>query len=310
MFVENRTALSPKVSTRSLPDADVTALAFRVAFTLEAQREFEPLATERGLLGEAAVWGSSWALSGHVQARAPRTRSQRVTLRFGAHAPVVLDISGDRTWQRRGDDLVVSETWPFETVALSAERAFGGSVVMPAGERDGALHPSYTIVEQRNPFGIGLVVDVTRGDGVRLPNVEFADARVESHRDRPDPAVLRPLPSHPIMGKDLDALAARAAEGRRAEWPTHPAHHRATYSSRLAPGEMVVITGARDDLVWELPPSPALVSLRRGRSWTRVPGHIRHVAIDLYRARAEIVYGHAAAHDKSREVTDARVELA
>ncbi|GAA4354409.1 DUF2169 domain-containing protein [Variovorax defluvii] len=101
--------------------------------------------------------------------------------------PVVkrLRVTGDRVWLGGSP----SEPEPFATMPLCYERAYGG--VDPASRR--SARPQW---DARNPAGTGFVLDAAGAEGVRLPNIEYADRPVQGWSDRPAPAGFGPLGVH------------------------------------------------------------------------------------------------------------------
>lgn len=101
--------------------------------------------------------------------------------------PVVkrLRVTGDRVW-RRGRPSAPS---PFVTMPICYERAYGG---VDPGSRD-SPQPQW---DERNPIGTGYVLKDSSAEGLRLPNIEYADQLVRTCSDRPAPAGFGPLGVH------------------------------------------------------------------------------------------------------------------
>jgi hypothetical protein len=72
---------------------------------------------------------------------------------------------------------------------LVPERAFGGWDSRPEDPSDHRLYPA-------NPIGAGFAVKKAHLDGALLPNVEYPDQCVSSWKDRPSPAIFRPVASY------------------------------------------------------------------------------------------------------------------
>lgn len=100
----------------------------------------------------------------------------RVTL--GDRFSYTLQVTGDRVWERRGDDLLPSAPIHFLEMPLSLERAYGGA----ATSEWGALpYPP-------NPSGRGFCLDEQQAEGASLPNLEDPRQLVNQWQDRPPPA--------------------------------------------------------------------------------------------------------------------------
>jgi uncharacterized protein YjbI with pentapeptide repeats len=101
----------------------------------------------------------------------PATRGAtavRVVMRLGSQIARVVDVIGDRRWDRGG---AMTVPQPFEEIPLVWERAFGG--------------PGF----DRNPVGRGVRLD----EAVALPNLEDPLQRLQSPGDRPPPAGFGPI---------------------------------------------------------------------------------------------------------------------
>ena len=124
-------------------------------------------------------------LQGHAHAPGGQAVMQLdVGLRVG---PVVkrLRVTGDRVWIGG----TPSEPVPFTTMPMVWERAFGG---FDPGTRD-TPQPQWDV---RNPVGTGFVLKAAHAEGLRLPNIEYADQCVRAWDDRPQPAGFGPLCNH------------------------------------------------------------------------------------------------------------------
>lgn len=96
-----------------------------------------------------------------------------------------LRVTGDRIWLGG----TPSEPLPFATMQICYERAYGG---VDPGSRD-TEQPRW---DMRNPIGTGFALDAAHAEGLRLPNIEYADQQVQAWSDRPEPAGFGPLGVH------------------------------------------------------------------------------------------------------------------
>ena len=99
-----------------------------------------------------------------------------------------LRVWGDRVWERGTTGLRISEALPFQRMAITYERAFGGVLAAEAPEQR-SPYP-------RNPAGVGLAASAAAALGVALPNIELPGEEIRSWRDRPAPAGFGPLAPH------------------------------------------------------------------------------------------------------------------
>lgn len=96
-----------------------------------------------------------------------------------------LRIVGDRAWR----DGAISSPRPFTRMPIVYERAYGG---IDPPSRETPL-PQWSM---ENPIGTGFALSEAGVDGLRLPNIEYADRRVQRWNDRPSPAGFGPVPAH------------------------------------------------------------------------------------------------------------------
>lgn len=126
----------------------------------------------------------------HGHAYAPKGYLAKVVdvgLRVG---PVtkVLRVYGDRYWNPE-NGLPYSEPEPFSKMPIVYERAYGGADPALKGDEPGSW-------DWRNPVGTGFATSSSHLAGVRLPNVEYPTALIQSRGDRPEPAGFGPICSH------------------------------------------------------------------------------------------------------------------
>jgi len=165
-----------------------------------------------------------------------------------------------------------------------------------------------TLTEPRNPIGVGLQHNADDALSQELPRVEFVDDPMLHPCARPEPSVLRLEAANVLLKLPIANEGTEIDECQLLLRSLHPAHHRA-WGDRLAEGDIVLVEGAADaTIVFDLPPSPVMVSMRQSRVWKKIGSHIRHVAIDLERRSVEVLFGHSASYSTSKAVSDVRVE--
>lgn len=149
--------------------------------------------TENGLApGELALEKGGVDIVVIGSARAPAGRAVReltVELRIGGWSRV-LQVTGDRFWQRAGASWLPTEPVPFQQMPLDYKRAFGGVYRSPEGAEIGYA---------RNPLGKGwnpISAAVMDFSGRPLPNIELPGERLTTPSDEPVPAGFAAYPIH------------------------------------------------------------------------------------------------------------------
>jgi hypothetical protein len=95
-------------------------------------------------------------------------------------------VIGDRQWRASASGLVMTAPEPFDRMPLLYERAYGGC---PPSQR-ARTRPDR---DERNPVGTGYCVTDRDANGMRLPNLEAPQARIQTWRDVPPVAGLGPI---------------------------------------------------------------------------------------------------------------------
>jgi hypothetical protein len=176
--------------------------------------------------------------------RSRKVKEATVSLSCGAfkHA---LRVHGDRTWVRggAGDALVPSAPVPFDEMALTYGRAYGG---VATSEGLSAPHPD-------NPIGRGYYLSREEALGKPLPNIESATAPpLRDWKDQPVPAGWAPY----FMSWGLRARAAVALDPKTNTllnvYPSvfNNAHPELVLPA-IEPDTSITIDGVRD-APWEL----------------------------------------------------------
>ncbi|CAM2011230.1 DUF2169 family type VI secretion system accessory protein [Acanthopleuribacter pedis] len=118
---------------------------------------------------DVALVGSAVAPGGIAVPQMP------VSLTIGAQQHRLL-VSGDRTWKQ--DLSGATEPVPFETMPITYERAFGGT--LPPVKEDQA--PAYC---PENPVGTGFATKRAEARGAALPNIETIDQPLTHWQQKP-----------------------------------------------------------------------------------------------------------------------------
>jgi hypothetical protein len=145
----------------------------------------EPYKTEFGEFdGESPFVreGCDIFILGHAYPPSPAGTTAKVELRVGTSFQFSLVAFGDRRWVRQGRELVPSEPEPFQRMALTWERAFGGTCLV-----EGIKTPWVA-----NPNGLGFYWEMSQAEGKPLPNLEDPQRTIQRWDDRPDPVATAP----------------------------------------------------------------------------------------------------------------------
>jgi hypothetical protein len=144
-------------------------------------------------------------------------------------------VVGDRVWD---DDLVATRPLPFERIPVVYARAFGGTV---ATDRGSLPHPD-------NAEGRGFVFESSTARGTPLPNIEWADQRIRTWRDRPMPAGFAAVKEtsglHLARAIESDAVTLDGPKFKPGIF--HAAHPRLVFPE-LPLGTRVGLSGYRPD---------------------------------------------------------------
>ena len=110
--------------------------------------------------------------------------SVTIELRVGSHFRQSMRVFGDRVWSAGASGPKPGAPQPFVEMPLTYERAFGGSVSLPAGEY--GFPP--------NPTGTGFYLSADDAVGQPLPNLEHPDHLIRQWDDKPEPWCWGPYP--------------------------------------------------------------------------------------------------------------------
>lgn len=322
MFVRNRTSFNLGLARGRLGDrggiaAVVVDYAYRVSRGELVLCAAPPaLATDPPDLSHNALWaGTSVTVAGDVLGPISAPFQRHVSLAVG---PVTTHLwaFGDRQWRR--DSLGVlrpTAPAPFERMALSFTRAYGGYFDVPAGLYPGTELPfpggrfGYAL----NQAGVGFYPDEGSAETRPLPNFELAHRTIQRWNDRPTPGCFVPCP-------DLPALRMDSLEGFvPAQKPVcedvltrdkmlsimlraqHPAPGYLIFDE-VEPGTTVRVDGVGGEAVcFRVPAPPARVTVRRGKSDDEVGPKLRSIHIDVDQSIVRCVAGYSFVYRDGEE---------
>jgi len=317
MFVHNPTTLSASLASGRVSDElAVSALVINLALGVDGDRLVplpEPLdALETDPPAEvtrAPLWrGVSVSVAGHAAGPPKAPFVCPVILRVG-NAERRLIVFGERRWERRlGRGPEPSLALPFDRIALSFARAFGGGYALPPGLMPGTdlPHPGLRVGYPLNKHGIGYYPDERAAIGGLLPSIERPDQLVRHWNDSPDPAGFTPCPdlaawrlkdTIPAKGQEDDEVSELCRVLRM----QHHAPPPLIFDDVRAgtPIELHGLSGA--PLRFVVPPSPARVSTVGARKVeTEVRPRLRALHVDADRRAVRVVFAHTFHHDPKR----------
>ncbi|MCI5120344.1 MAG: DUF2169 domain-containing protein [Candidatus Electrothrix sp. AUS4] len=180
-------------------DLFIASLAVRV--TYDVQKETLTISKEQTWPVSPQPWESEYGVMdsdevfyrGGVdlfvfgQAYAPGYREaleSEVTIEVGSFFKRRIAVFGDRVWEKKEDNFIISQPKPFRVIPLTPEYAYGGK-----DEWD-ELEISFP----DNPDGKGFYLEEEQAAGNPLPNMEDPDNRIRKWDDRPTPVVMMPCP--------------------------------------------------------------------------------------------------------------------
>ena len=210
-----------------------------------------------------------------------------------------LVVSGPRRWRRTSAGLRPSEPGPIGDLELGFDRAFGGAYLLPPGLLGDLPHPGFEVAYPLNPSGVGFYESEVSAEGGDLAHIELEQALIQRWGDRPEPGGLTPCPA-------LAGLRAPAEDLVRAEplVAMLRSHHHAPgrhIFPRLQPGTPISVEGLEHAvLAFKSPPSPLVVTARRGRTTTAIAYSLRSVHVDVARRRVRTVHGHSFSYPRER----------
>lgn len=305
MFLRNRTPHDVALARGHASDElAIASVNLEVVYAIRGQ-QLEPLeppppraAVDPPDATRIPLWsGTSVTLSGVARgpARAPHVCPVAVAVGTEMRRLIVF---GERRWTRPllGGPLQASPALPFDAVPLTWDRAFGGAYDLEPGVLPGSAlpHPGGRVAFPLNAGGIGFYPDERAALDQLLPPLELPDQLIKAWGDRPEPAGFAPcpqlaslrLPSAPPEPEHDRAWAVTAALRM-----LHHAPGRLIFAA-LAPATPVEVTGLGEPVRFACPPSPIVVSCRKGRDATPVPGRLRSVHVDMTALAVRISYGH------------------
>jgi hypothetical protein len=226
-----------------------------------------------------------------------------VRLRVGTVLDKAVRVHGPRVYQRQGlRNVVPGPPGPLGPTPLTFENAYGGA---------DPIDPS--VVECRNPVGLGFAADRLRLLGTPVPALEDPFAPLDS--ERPAPATFAPLaPDWEPRVKFAGTYDARWARERaplvpRDYDPRHAccAPHDLWTATPLSGDEPIEVVGATPEGTWrfQLPRYSALFGVTVRGERRAVPTHLDTLLIDADARRVELVFRAVFALPRKAEMIDA-----
>jgi hypothetical protein len=120
-------------------------------------------------------------LNGHAYAPGARALTEVVVTLSVQRISKRLRVVGNRRWKKGVLGLSMTPPEPFTKMALTYERAFGGSDTRSENRQEHRLEP-------RNPIGTGFAIRSEHLVDQPLPNIEYPDELISSWKERPRPA--------------------------------------------------------------------------------------------------------------------------
>ncbi len=319
MFVKN-TSLAPVALARGhfFDGIFVAALVATVPYRITSLG-LEPwdgprpeLPTDPPSSTDKPLWeGASVTAAGSVFAPGCFPHATRVALRVGEQSRS-LRVWGERRWVKNAGKLVASAAAPWESLPLSWERAFGGTVEIPPGPigPNKLPHPGGRLQHPMNPRGMGLCLDPNTAEGIALPNIESETESMKQPIEQPRPAGFAPCP-------DLAALRMPDGPPPNATEDPEGFVRAALRVAHAAPGELIFpalpegtpieLTGVgRTALRLEVPRCPIRVAVRKGRALTPLAAAVRSIHLSGDDGAALVTFGHPFCY----EVAPSWVEVA
>jgi hypothetical protein len=257
------------------------------------------LPTDPPDLSRETLWaGTSVTAAGDVYGPTSAPFQRLVSLTVGSVSTRLL-VSGERRWvPGPAGELQASAPAPFERLALSFTRAFGGHVDVPPGLFPGSdlPFPGGRLAYPSNGIGIGFYLDSASAAGRPLPSFELAEQAVRQWSDRPVPGCFVPCPELPGLRADRIAQwDPRTTEGM-IKHAVRIRHHAPGYLvfDAVPPGTTIRLDGVgRETIRFEVPPPPGRVRIRRSARFDETRVELRSVHLDADRGVVSFIHGYS-----------------
>lgn len=329
MFLRNKTSLDVSLARGHVSD-ELAVAAVVVSHVLRAQGNclvpFPERAPARDTdppdISRLPLWdGVSITAAGAALGPGREPYVRPVLFRIGAVERRLI-VFGDRWWERRlGGALEASAPAPFDRIELSFGRAFGGAYDLPPGLLPGTdlPHPGIRVAYPLNEHGIGYYPEERAALGAPLPNIERPDQLVRTWNDAPDPAGFSPCPALGALRMKPEVHAAASSTEGTPSLASGAAqvlrlyHHAppVLIFDGLLPGTPIELSGAcADPMRFVVPPSPATVSVRAGKTDTEIQPRLRALHVDAEHRIVRTVYDHSFRYDPRLAPSWIRIALA
>jgi hypothetical protein len=251
--------------------------------------------------------GTDVVVIGHAISRKPVTVMDLAVKVRGVTAP--LRVHGERLFYKGAVGVAIGPAARFERVPIVYERAYGGA------------SEDYTVMEARNPSGVGVAKRKSDLVDTRAPQIEHPAHPHTSASDEHPPVGYGAIWSHWSPRRELAGTFDQAWLDTRMplmplDWDpgaNNVAHPSLIFDPPLAPGDEISIVGMSLSgvLNFRLPRLPIVIRARfdrTGRVEQRPP--IDTVIIRPEEGRVEVVARHAFPLGRARDVLrEIRVEL-
>ncbi len=319
MFVRNRSPFATTLA-RGLISSNRGALSVAVEVvydvgpdgSLTPSEDTARLDTDPPEVGRYVLWrgtSATAAVSVECPPRPPFARNVRFRV---AERTLELSVFGDRSWERRLGQWAPSAPRPFDTMPVSWERAFGGTVhLLPHRTAQGLPHPGGPVAYPQNPVGRGLHVEGEVGaiEGSPLPNVERPGAPLASPWERTVPCGVAPCPAlfalrlmgYPSAAGDADAPSADDLTRWAARRAVHHAPPDLIFDDELTEGAPLEVTGhGRAPICATVPRCPARVTARSTTRRAALAPRARSVHLDADNRRLRLTWSFGTLYPLNR----------
>lgn len=198
---------------------------------------------------------------------------------------LAISVIGHRIWEKsmKLKKLIPSEPIPFESMPITYNRSFGGSVLNEHGN----------IVYAQNPVGVGLYLTQKDALGNPLPNIENIDQPIQHWDDHPEPVGLMTYPSE--WGLRLDKALYRDQNGKNMQIQFNKGFfdraHPYLSGKQLKSGDFFSIIGMnKTNISFQLPRIPIELLVQIGYNVRLLKPKIEEVFIDLKNEIVEIAF--------------------
>lgn len=206
-----------------------------------------------------------------------------VSVKVGSQFQYKLAVFGERTWLRKGKELVPSDPATFTDIPLTLANAFGGKDVWD----------ELPIPFPDNPDGKGYANDAESAVGKPLPNLEDPSALVRKWDDRPEPVGVgvSPFAFGPRARRTLE-FDEKTGAMKRIDPKFFNAAFPAMIVPKVQPGDAVRVDGvsAAGPIAFAVPTADVRLELRFGDKFVSRTPAVDQVGIEPNADRIFVTY--------------------